>query len=525
VTTQAPALAAAPADAAPASAGAASTAAADADAAGAGADAAGGVLAGAGAAGGMVAGGVVAGGVVAGGVVEVPARVGARAVLGSAPVPVTDGAGRAVARVGAAGRLVQFQMAELAARTAPLLRRIDDADWFGLLRRAAELVAAELADGSSAAVVGALSASTGLPVARARSGLQTVAGDLLRIEETLAAQAPDGAVSAFRTGTVPGRGWRWLPAGRTVYVRVPANFPTIVIEWLQALAARRPVLLGTSAADPFTSHLFADALYRCGLPDGALSVAHGDSAALCRLADQVLWPGAEPPAGVPPGALKTYHAGRSKAVLAGPDPGPAVWARLGRMATHGCGRLCTNLSALAVGGDARAAAEQLAAELALPVLPLDADRALVPAFPDRGQADALARLIEAEVAAGAVDVTAAVTGTQLRVELAGLAFLRPTVLLVDAESALWGRELPFPFVTVAKVPRSRLRAACAGSLIVAVPGEDPELVEALAQEPTVDKVFAGDQFDRGYHPTDPHEGYLADFLFAKKAVLTSAATP
>ena len=459
--------------------------------------------------------------------VTVPARVGARTVLGSAPAALAGADGRVVAEVGGAGRLVQFQMADLAAKTAPVLRRIGDDDWYGLLRRAAGFVLADLAEsaesanpaGTAAPVVAALSATTGLPAGRVRHGLRTVAGDLARMEEILAVQAPAGDLAAYRTGVVPGAGWRWQPAGRSVYVRVPANFPTIVVEWLQALAARRPVLLGTSTADPFTSHLFADALYRAGLPDGALSLCHGDAAALCRLADQVLWPGAEPPAEADRGALKTYHVGRSKAVLTGPADAD-VWSRLGRMAYHGCGRLCTNLSALAVTGDAAAAAERLADALALPVLPLDADAAVVPAFPDRAQWDRLARLVERELAAGAVDVTAAVTGVPLRVELAGLAYLRPTVLLVDPESPLWGMELPFPFVTVAHVPRSRLRAACARSLIVAVPGAEPDVLDQLTDESTVDKVFAGTEFDRGYHPLDPHEGYLADFLFHKKAVHT-----
>jgi thienamycin biosynthesis protein ThnO len=460
----------------------------------------------------------------AGDQVVVPARVGARAVLGSAPRTLTGAGGRPVASVGVTGRLVQFQMADAAGKTAALLRRIGDGDWFGLLRAAADLVLADLASGASDRVVDALSATTGLPHHRIRNGLVTVAGDLARMDEILSAQSPDGSVSAYRTGVVAGRDWRWLPSGRSVFVRVPANFPTIAIEWLQALAARRPVLLGTSPADPFTSHLFADALYRAGLPDGALSMAHGDAAALCRMADQVLWPGTDAPVDVPPGALKTYHVGRSKAVLTDADPGPDGWSRLARMATHGCGRLCTNLSGLAVSGDARAAAERLAGALAVPVLPLDADRALVPAFPDRHRAQELARRIEQEIAAGAVDVTAAVTGVPLQVDLDGLAYLRPTVLLVDAESPLWGVELPFPFVTVARFARSRLRAACVGSLIVAVPGDEPDLVEQLAEEPGVDKVFGGDGFDRGYDPVDPHEGYLADFLFHKKAVLTGAGT-
>jgi thienamycin biosynthesis protein ThnO len=380
-------------------------------------------------------------------------------------------------------------------------------------------VLAELAGGASEPLVRALSAISGLPLHRIRSGIRTVAGDLARMDEILAAQSPDGTLTPFRTGLVAGRPWRWQPAGRSVFVRVPANFPTIVVEWLQALAARRPVLLGTSAADPVSSHLFADALYRAGLPDGAVSMAHGDTTALCRMGDQVLWPGTDAPADVPVGALKTYHFGRSKAVLTDAEPAPETWVRLARMATHGCGRLCTNLSGLAVSGDARGAAEKLAAALATPVLPLDADRALVPAFPEPGRADQLGRLIEQEIAAGAVDVTGEVTGVPLRVDIDGLAYLRPTVLLVDAESPLWGMELPFPFVTVAKIPRSRLRGACAGSLIVAVPGDEPDLVEQLTDEPSVNKVFGGADFDHGYDPIDPHEGYLADFLFRKKAVV------
>jgi thienamycin biosynthesis protein ThnO len=454
--------------------------------------------------------------------VRVPGRVGASEMMGSRPAELTGAAGAVVAEVGVTGRLVQFRMADLAARSARTLRAIDDDAWFGLLRRAAGLVRDAVADGTATPTLAALSAATGLPVRRARHGVETVAADLARMDEILAAQVPGGDLAVYRTGLVPDRSWRWSPAGRSAFVRVPANFPTIVVEWLQVLAARRPTLLGTSGPDPFTSTLFADALYRAGLPDGALSVCHGDAPALARLADQVLWPGENVPDEVDGRKLKTYHFGRSKAVLADYQPDDAEWEKLARMAHHGCGRLCTNLSTLLVAGDADAAARRLAAELALPVLPLDDPRAVVPAFADRGQRDALARLIEREVAAGAVDVTAEVTGAPLVQDVAGLAFLRPTVLLVEADSPLYGMELPFPFVTVTKLPRSRIPAACAGSLIVSVLGDRSELVDRLIEEPGVDKVFAGDEFDRGYDPLDPHEGYLADFLFRKKAVRVPA---
>lgn len=451
-------------------------------------------------------------------VLDVPAHDGARPVMSHRPDVLHDGEGKPLARLGSAGRLAQFRMAEEAGRVARRLRGVDDTAWFGLLRRAADGLTARLDSGDLDLWLRALSSVSGLPHRRAARGLRTAALDLARMEEILAAQSPDGTVAAYRTGGHDPR-WSWRPAGRSVLVRQPGNFPTINVEWLQALAARRPVLLSTGAADPFTPVLLTEELYAAGLPEHGVSVVHGDAPALRRLADQVLWPGEDVPADLPPGKVKTYHFGRSRAVIGDRSPGNA-WQRLAREAFAGCGRLCTNVSSLVVLGDPKEAAEALANEFALrPVLPLDDPRASVPAFPDRAVRDALALRIEREVAAGAVDVTAATTGVPLRVDLDGHAFLRPTVLLVDPGSPLFGTELPFPFTAVAHVPRSKAVAACAGSLIVSVVGEADGLVHALAEEPGVDKVFAGDRFDRGYHPCDPHEGHLADFLFKKKAVL------
>ncbi|MEU0130470.1 MULTISPECIES: oxidoreductase [unclassified Streptomyces] len=455
-------------------------------------------------------------------VLDVPAHDGSRPVMSHRPDVLRDGAGRPLARLGSAGRLTQFRMAEEAGRAARLLRGMDDTAWFGLLRRAADRVTTRLETGDLDPWLRALSAVSGLPHRRAARGLRTAAQDLARMEEILATQSPDGTAAAYRTGGRDLR-WSWRPAGRSVLVRQPGNFPTVNIEWLQALAARRPVLLSTSAADPFTPSLLTQELYAAGLPEHGLSLVHGDAPALRRLADQVLWPGEDVPADLPAGKVKTYHFGRSRAVIGDRLPGD-VWQRLAREAFAGCGRLCTNISSLVVLGDPAEAAEALAHEFGVrPVLPLDDPRAAVPAFPDRAARDSLALRIEREVAAGAVDVTAATTGVPLRVDLDGRAFLRPTVLLVDPGSPLFGTELPFPFTAVAHVPRSKAVAACAGSLIVSVVGGTDGLVRSLAEEPGIDKVFAGDQFDRGYHPCDPHEGHLADFLFKKKAVLPGAS--
>ncbi|MBV1850718.1 hypothetical protein [Catellatospora tritici] len=457
---------------------------------------------------------------------DVPIWLGDRALTTSSSRALTGADGSVVARVSVAGRLVQQQMVQQARQVAPALREVDDQAWFDLFTRAGARVRRELEAGRHDRELDALSAATGLPRLRVLRGVAAVADHLDHLDAILSAQSPDGSLSAYRTG-VCGRPWRWLPAGSTCMVRVPANFPTIMIEWLQVLAARRPTLVNTSDRDPFVAGIFVAALYAEGLPPGAVSVCHGDAPTWLRLADQVVWPGEDAPPDLSPARLKTYHFGRSKTVLPDADPAPETWDRLARLAFQGSGRLCTNMSALAVVGDradAASAARRLAeAFAAYPVLPLADPAARVPAFPARRLADDLVRLLRREIAAGAVDVTAATgLGRELLVELDGTVFLRPTVLLVEPGSALFGMELPFPCTVVAPVTRERVAAVCSPSLIVSVVGDDPELVERLLAEPGITKVFSGGHVDRAYEPVDPQEGYLADFLFQKKALHTGA---
>ncbi|MFD1831181.1 aldehyde dehydrogenase family protein [Streptomyces desertarenae] len=451
-------------------------------------------------------------------VLESPVWTGREKHPGTRRTPLSGCGGEIVAEVARPNRLLLAKGARMAEAVAGELREIDDDTWFGYFRRAADLIERELSTGELSETVRAISDTTGLPRLRVERGITAVTAHMRRLADIMAAQSPDGSVSAYRTGEVAAP-WAWLPAGRTCMVRVPGNFPTIQIEWLQTLAARRPTLVNTSERDPFTAAIFASALYRAGLPDGAVSLCHGDAETWVRLADQVVWPGENAPP-LEPSRLKTYHFGRSKAVLLDDDPAPETWTRLARLAFQGSGRLCTNVSSLAVVGDAESAATRLAEAFDdHPVLPLTSPRARVPAFPDRDRLHALVRHIKREVAAGAVDVTARHSGTPLLVEIDGAAFLRPTVLLTDADSPLFRTELPFPFTAVARVDRNRLGRACSHSLIVSVVGEHPDVARTLAQEPTITKVFGGDMFDRGYDPVDPQEGYLADFLFQKKALL------
>jgi thienamycin biosynthesis protein ThnO len=366
-----------------------------------------------------------------------------------------------------------------------------------------------------------LSNCSGLPTKRITNACTALARDLDHMQRILGAQAPMQAHHGAR------RGWVWAPAGRNIAVRIPGNFPTTNITWLMALAARRPVILCTSLQDPFTAPRLVSSLYAAGLPDDGASLCHHESEGLWKAADQVLVSGSgahEIPSGP---RVRRYHDGHSKAFLSRrARVSGDMWRRLAHLAVQGSGRICTNLSALLVEEMPIRSAHSLARALAqFPVRSLVDVDAVVPAFPDRAVALRLADQILASVARGALDVSERVTGMPLVQEIDGWTFLRPTVLLLDSDDPLFGAEFPFPFVTVTEVPPHDVARICRGSLIVSVIGDAPHVVDALLQEPKVDKVFVGDFFDRGYVAKDPHEGFVTEFLFFKKAFAAELNKP
>lgn len=444
-----------------------------------------------------------------------------------------DGTGRAVCDLALVPRVLQVRMLERAAAVASSLRAIPEDEWLGIFHRAGRRILDDL-DGPAgeagsrlADVAARASKVSGLPVTRLLRSWRSLASNLEEIEVVLRSQAPAGRLAAFHDGK-SGAPWRWLPSGRNAAVRIPGNFPTINITWLQVLATRRPVLLGAPLEDPFTPLLLALTLIACGLPEGALSLVHGEAPVLWQTADQVIWPGDLPPELARRGAaVRSYHQGRSKVVLTPGSRPVELWPRLARMAVQGCGRLCTNLSSLVVAGErdeARAAGLDLARAFGeYPVLGLEHPNAIVPAFAHRERGLEVASRVGAALRRGAVDLSEEAGLGPLEIERDGALHLRPTVLLVDAGDPLFGAELPFPFVTVIAVAEPEVPRLCRGSLIVGVVGESARLVEELVLEPSIDKVFSGEHFDHGYRPEEPHEGFLADFLFHKKTVLLDGA--
>jgi thienamycin biosynthesis protein ThnO len=185
------------------------------------------------------------------------------------------------------------------------------------------------------------------------------------------------------------------------------------------------------------------------------------------------------------------------------------------------GRTCTGLTSVIVDGRGREFSERMAERLALEVggdFAANVDR--LPLFPvarARSIDDAIEHLVrrgEAE------DVTRRVTGRPRLLFAGGRAMLMPTVLWIkQAQSRAFGLELPFPFVTIAEAPdQERMLKLARDTLILSVIGGDQDLLRRLCYDSSIRKVLSGAHVERGYHFLDPHEGYMADFLYQKKAV-------
>ena len=97
--------------------------------------------------------------------------------------------------------------------------------------------------------------------------------------------------------------------------------------------------------------------------------------------------------------------------------------------------------------------------------------------------------------------------------------MRPTVIEVPSyRHPLFGMELPFPFVVFAPAPsREEALTAAHNSLVAVIAGDDNALTRQLFLDPTIDKVYTGGALSTEFDPREPHEGFLLDFLFEKKA--------
>jgi hypothetical protein len=415
---------------------------------------------------------------------------------------------------------------DVARRTSTVLRSMPIRAVLELFARAADIFETGRPDGlEPEAYVRYASLSSGLPLSIVRRQTLRLFPQAFRMmDQFLRMQSPCG-LEVFDRYFYDAGGIRvgLTPRGRNVGFVMPGNHPSTHLMWLCALAMKVPVILRPSNDDLFTPYRLVTSFLEAGLPEEAIAFVPGGHDLVdpmvqsCALS--VLFGG---PALADRYAsdrrVRIHGPGRSKIVVL-PDADLDETVHLiSRLVMDDAGRGCINGSAVIVEGDAGALAAAVARALeTVPIQSPLVEGAQLGAS-TRAEADAYTAMIEGRMGSGA---TVHTPGPAERVAIVdGVPIMRPTVIEVDSfDHPLFGMELPFPFVVFASA-RSRqevLQAAC-HSLAVVVAGDDERLLQDLLLEPTIDKVFGGGALSTEFDPREPHEGFLLDFLFQKKAI-------
>jgi acyl-CoA reductase-like NAD-dependent aldehyde dehydrogenase len=367
----------------------------------------------------------------------------------------------------------------------------------------------------------AVSRVSGLPVSFVREAADEIAGAAQQAWSTADQARPAGAADDWRRPGGPAGRSVWVRRGKVLAVHAAGNHPAPHAAWLEALALGYHVAIRPSRREPFTAHRLVSALRDAGF--GAervvlLPTDHAGADEVLRCADLGIVYGGED-------VVRKYAVdatvdprgpGRSK-ILLGAD---VDWREhldtiVDSIAHHG-GVKCLDASAVLIEGDPAPLAAAIAERLdALPSLPPEDDKAVLPAQPL-----ASARAIERYLLARARDSTAWLGGDGIVDELPdGSAVLRPAVHQLDRlDRGDAVAELPFPCVWVAPWSPDAGIAPLTDSLVLTAITGNEALIDALLAEPTISNLHLGDQPTHRSAPGLPHDGYLGDFLMRGKTV-------
>jgi hypothetical protein len=423
---------------------------------------------------------------------------------------------------------------EVARRKSSALRSLPIRAVLDIFDRAADIFASGRPDGlEPEAFVRNASLSSGLPLSIVRKQTLGLFPSAFRMmDRFLQMQVPCG-LEVFDRHYYDAGGVRigLAPRGRNVGFVMPGNHPSTHLMWLCALAMKVPVVLRPSNDDLFTPYRLVTALLDAGLPEDGIAFVPGGHDLVdpivqsCALS--VLFGGQQLADRYASNrSVRIHGPGRSKVVvLADADIAETV-DLICRLVMDDAGRGCINGSAVVVEGS-EGSASALAAAVAEALAKVPVESPLVEGAQlgavSQAEADAYCGLVDGRLGSGAIEHTPGRTGRIVTLE--GVRMMRPTVIEVSSfEHPLFGLELPFPFVVFAPASRPDLVRAAASSLAVVVAGEDAALAEELLLEPTIDKVFAGGALSTEFDPREPHEGFLLDFLYQKKAIRSGSAS-
>lgn len=369
------------------------------------------------------------------------------------------------------------------------------------------------------------SQTTGIPVNLCRTNADKVASACRSIRTIVAGLTRSLDPEVLDTGV----GYQgnvlvgFAPAARSLSGVMPSNSPGVHTLWIPALALGVPVALKPGASEPWTPLRLIAALIEAGLPGEAFGyypTDHAGADALTQSHDRSLvFGGAETVARFAGRPSVSVHGPGYAAVVLGPDEATRFEDHVGVMVDsvlRNGGRSCINASTIVVPpGWGDKVANAVAAGLSgIEPTALDDQSAQLAGFPTALVADAIDAQIDLRLQAGARAIT---TGAR-RVDLHGLAFLRPTVVRCGPDHGLAKAEYGFPFVAVVEVEPSETAQFLGQRLVVTAITRDPDLRRSLVGAVGIDRLHLGPVATCEIQWDQPHEGNLFEWLYRRRAM-------
>ncbi len=309
----------------------------------------------------------------------------------------------------------------------------------------------------------------------------------------------------------------FTPKGRVLTAILPSNLPSPNFFWVLAQSIKYPVILRPSTNEPFTSYRLSKSLYYANLPDHSnyyLPCGRDIVPDLLSISDRGILFGSKETVEKYSNYenIKVYGPGNSKILVDTDYYGvDDVIESIKKSMLDKGGRSCLNASQLFVTGNA---AEKTLKDIfdalndELPTEfedPLD-ENAEIPAFPDKESAKKIAQILKLNG-----------IKTDILVEIEGITFLKPTLVLCYEYQESLFVEMPFQYLAMTTIPKDKAENFLENSLVVSVFTEDSDLVKRLILNPTI-KNISIKKPTTDFELSEPHEGNIVNFLYDFKSV-------
>lgn len=375
-----------------------------------------------------------------------------------------------------------------------------------------------------------VSRSTGLPISNVKRSADIIEDSFKKIRSSLKAQLPTGDIETFDRGyyTNPvDQETGFVRKGDNLGILAPGNHPSVISLALISYASKYPVTISPSDKEPFTPARVVDALYQAGAPEDTVYMLPGDREVGSKVVED-----SDRAIGFGGDTLKNKYSDRNEIKVHGPgnskifvDKGfedeEAVYRMMEEAMMRDGGRGCINMSHIVTTGDAEKIAEEMASRVTgHEILDPTNEDAVIPASPNPDRAENINKLIQRELnGSESEDISRKIGEDERLVRKNNTTFLRPTVLLLkdSSDQDKLFKEYPFQYCTVTEVSEEEVDDKLSETLTLSMFTNDESKVESALRDPSIEKVYASQDTTCDIDLREPHEGYLLDFLFKKKA--------